>query len=458
MVIVTPGFGGHQHGLALAARPDSVFGNAFRIVVGRLHRRAAWPRAWLALMVLGLLSGCSPVRTVEAARLLADIGRLQDGSSAARTPIAYPGTSAPRVADIYRPETTRAALVLVPGAAERARRDPRLVGFAEALRRRGFLVLVPALAGADPLQVSAADAEAIADAVRHLTGSAGFDQVGLAALSYAVGPTILAALEPDVAPGVGFIVAIGGYHDIVAAIAFVTTGAFREEPGAPWRRQAVNARAKWLFLRANAARIDEPEDARLLGEIAQRRLARPDADTGALAARLGPQGRAVHRLLVNQDPERVPALVAALPQRLRGEIAALDLASRDLARLHADLILIHGRNDPLVPYTESVDLARAADGAKAYVYLLNGLDHVDLRGLGPSDIVALLGAAYRVLLERDMMAPGSPGAPVSARPRRRHSRRSRGPRQSARGRRARQRRPRPWRSATPSPSRSRGSP
>lgn len=357
--------------------------------------------AWLALLALALAAGCSPVRTVEAARLLADVARIGDAAPAERTAITYPGAGGPRRADLYRPEFARAALVLVPGAAEQAMRDRRLIGFADALRRRGFLVLVPALAGDDPLQVSAADAGAVADAVRHLTDTSGFDEVGLAALSYAVGPTILAALEPDIRHDVGFILAIGGYRDIVSAVTFITTGAYRETPEAPWRRRPVDARAKWLFLRANAGRVDDPADARLLGEVARRRLADPGADTGALAARLGPEGRAVYRLLVNRDPDRVPELVAALPPRPRGEIMALDLASRDLTRIEADLVLIHGRRDPLVPYTESLDLARAAGAERSNVYLLNGLDHVDLTGLGFSDIAVLLRVAYRVLSERD---------------------------------------------------------
>ena len=395
-------------------------------------------------MALVLASGCSPIRGVEAARLLADVARIETAAPAAHAAIRYPGTGEPRRADLYRPERARAALVLVPGAAEAGMRDPRLIGFADALRHRGFLVLVPELAGEDPLQVSAADAGAIADAVRYLTRRAGFHKVGLAALSYAVGPTILAALEPDIRPRIGFILAVGGYHDVVSAITYLTTGAFRQAPQAPWRRHAVDARAKWLFLRANASRIDDPADARTLDEIARRRLADPLADTATLAARLGPQGRAVYRLLVNRDPGRVPALVGALPPRLRHEITALDLASRDLTRLDADLILIHGRNDPLVPYTESLALAQAAGAGRSHVYLLNGLDHVDLNGLGASDIAELLQAAYRLLSERD--------APVSAPPPRRRSRRSPGPRRSARARTAPRRRPRPWPAATPSPS------
>ena len=107
------------------------------------------------------------------------------------------------------PAAARAALVLAPGAAEAALDDLRLVAFAEAMTRRGFLVLVPALADDDELRVSAADADAVADALRYLTGANAFPTAGLAALSYAVGPAVVATLEHDLRDRVDFIVAIG---------------------------------------------------------------------------------------------------------------------------------------------------------------------------------------------------------------------------------------------------------
>jgi alpha-beta hydrolase superfamily lysophospholipase len=376
----------------------------------------------LAVLALPLLAAaCSPGRTIEAAGLLRDVaGAEAPGVAPAEAPtprvaVTYAARdgATSRRADLYRPSAARGALVLVPGAAEAALDDPRLVAFAGALAGRGFLVLVPALPGEDPLRVSAADTGAVGDALRFLTGEDAFPTAGLAALSYAAGPALAAALEPDLRERVAFVVAIGGYHDITAAITFLTTGAFRDDPEAPWRTAPTDARAKWRFLAANADRVGDRADARTLAAIAEARLARPEADTGHLAARLGPEGRAVHALLVNRDPERVPALIAALPPGLAGEIAALDLARRDLGRLAAPLILIHGRTDPLVPYTESLALARAAGPAGpagASVHLIDGLDHVDLGPAGLGDLATLLRATYRILAARDAAPP--PAGPV----------------------------------------------
>lgn len=72
-------------------------------------------------------------------------------------------------------------------------------------------------------------------------------------------------------------------------------------------------------------------------------------------------------------------LAAMLSERMRADIDLLDLARRDLAPLEARLILVHGRNDNLIPWTESLALAAAAEAGQARVFLIRRLlGHVDL--------------------------------------------------------------------------------
>ncbi|GAA0575203.1 hypothetical protein [Caenispirillum bisanense] len=370
-------------------------------------RAAPWLRRAAALVVLlvalPLAAGCSPVRVVEAASLLLDLsdppapGRDLDG--VARQEIAGPGG---RPADLYRVEAPRAALLVVPGAAEAGRRDVRLVAFAADLARAGFLVMVPQLAGSDPLRVSAADADAVAEAVTVLADTAGVPAVGVVGVSYAVDPALLAALRPEVSERVAFALVIGGYHDITAAVTYMTTGLYRAAGDAAWRSGPVEQSARWLFLRANADRVggDGP-DTSTLAAIAARRLRDPAAPVDDLVSMLGPPGMAVWRLLVNDEPEAVPALLADLPPALRDEVTALDLAGRDLTALRARLVLIHGRDDPMVPFTESQALAARLPPDQARLYVVDGLNHVEVGDLGLGDMATLLRAAYRLLAERD---------------------------------------------------------
>ncbi len=294
--------------------------------------------------------------------------------------------------------------MLVPGAAERGKDDPRLIAFATSLARARFLVLVPDIESLRALTIGPEDVGRIADALRHLGGRDDVpkpDALGLVAISYAVGPAILAALEADLRGRVGFILAIGGYYDMAAVVTFFTTGKYRQGPDAPWRHKAPNAYGKWVFLRANAGRLEDDRDRWLLAAMARRKLADLEAPLDDLAARLGPEGRSVHRLLVNRDPEAVPALIAALPRGLRADMAALDLSRAELATLEAELILLHGRDDAIIPYTESQALAAAAPRDRVTLCLVDNLAHVRLGPGGLLDSYRLLAATYRLLVLRD---------------------------------------------------------
>lgn len=294
--------------------------------------------------------------------------------------------------------------MLVPGAAERGKDDPRLIAFATSLARARFVVLVPDIESLRRLTIGPEDTGRIADALRHLGGRGDIPKpgaLGLVAISYAAGPAILAALAPDLRARVRFVLAVGGYYDMTAAVTFFTTGRFREGPQAPWRHKTPNAYGKWVFLRANAGRLEDARDRWLLDAMARRKLADLDAPLDDLAARLGPEGRSVHALLANRDSEAVPALIADLPATLRSDMAALDLSHAELSRLAAELILLHGRNDGIIPYTESQALAAAVAPNRVTLCLVGNLSHVELGPGGLPDALRLLAATYRLLALRD---------------------------------------------------------
>lgn len=363
----------------------------------------------LATILLVALAACSPARFDEAASVLADIdagtgpSALKAATAAPeRRPVAYDVGGRKRVADAYVPaDGARAGLVVVPGLARAGKDDPRLVAFAETLARAGFEVLVPDLAGLRQLRVEAADSRAIADAVLYLDSRGGDRGVGLIAISFAAGPALAALFEPGVGARVDIVVTVGGYHDLDAVIGYATTGHYRAGAGEPWLRRTPNPLAKWVIVASNAPRLDDPGDRAVLTAIAERKLADPGADVADLAAALGAEGRAVYALVVNADPDRVPTLIAALPERVRSEIAALDLDRRDLGTLSSRFVLVHGRDDPLIAETESVALAAALPRERTDLYLLDSLDHVDPKPLGLGDKLRLIDAIYTVLSIRD---------------------------------------------------------
>ena len=382
---------------------------------GKLRPPRLLLRALLPAVLL--ITACEPGRTLEAIRVLRDAEAGDRPSSLkevtpspVRQAIAFTVDSVAYAADLYRPgEPSRAGIVLVPGLTPQGRDDARLIAFATTLARARFEVIVPDLSRMRSLQVTAQDAVPIAGAIRWIDARGSGRPVGVAAVSFAVGPAVIALFEPTAQGHADFVLAIGGYYDLTALITYVTTGFYREHAGAPWRYRVPNRYGKWIFLRSNAGRIDDQDDRATLLDIASRKLDDPDADVTEPVARLGSQGRSVYALITNGDPERVPALLAALPPEIRMQAALLDLRQRDLTTLALDFVLIHDRNDRIIPAAQSAALAAALPPGRAHLYVVDGLDHAQVDSLGIADALALVDAVYTLLQFRD----ARPKAPES---------------------------------------------
>jgi hypothetical protein len=85
---------------------------------------------------------------------------------------------------------------------------------------------------------------------------------------------------------------------------------------------------------------------------------------------------------------------------MRRDIAALDLANKDLSGIRAHAIVVHGRDDDIIPYTESVALAHALPPERTHLYVVGGLFHVNLRHVRLLDTWRLGRAIQELLAER----------------------------------------------------------
>lgn len=364
-------------------------------------KRAA---ATLCLAIAALFAFGHPIRWTTAALMMSDIAAAGETSFFKRltaAPTEATSTLRDVEVDLYTPANgARASLVLVPGAAVLGRDEPRLRNLARALARAGFLVIVPELPGPRRFSLSRADAEILAEVLRGANANRPWLPSGLAAVSYGVGPAIIAALEPDLVDKVDFIIGIGGYHNTDSAIQFMVTGTFRRANDPLLHRVAPNTYSRWVFLHANAGRLDDERDRDLLRTLADRRLADSAASSADIRPLLSPQGLAVLDLLEASDPARVPALIAALPEAVRRDIDSLNLALHDLKPLAARLILVHGRDDPIIPYSESEALAAAARPGAARLFLVERIGHVGFTAVTLGNAWTVWRAVDAVLAER----------------------------------------------------------
>lgn len=358
-----------------------------------------------ALLNRALSGVCAPPRLLQSVRLLRTI---QAGAGGAVRPAAltYRAGGALRSGDLYRSHAPRAGLVLVPGATPLGKDEPRVTAFAQALARARFEVLVPALPQLRRLQVSADDAEIVVDAVsalsQHRTAQ-GSATVGVVAICYATGPAMIALLDERIRGAAHFMLAVGGYWDIEAVITFITTGCYRHPASEGLRYRKADEYGKWVFASSIAAALEDERDRRLLGSMARLRLADGRADITHIVSALGVAGRRIYELLENNDPDRVGGLLAALPRPVGDQIARLDLKGYDFSALPVRFILVHGNDDPVIPETESVSLARALGTDD--LFILDSMQHVDPEPAGLGDTLKLLAAIQVLLQERDRRRP-----------------------------------------------------
>jgi fermentation-respiration switch protein FrsA (DUF1100 family) len=263
--------------------------------------------------------------------------------------------------DLYVADSLRRppALVLVHGLAPAGKDDPRLRDASRLLARAGWAVAVPTVEGLTALRLRPEDAGAVRVTVEALR-AAGYPRVALLGISLGAGPALLAAAEPP-APRLSAVLALGGYASAVELLRYTLTGAYAFG-GQAGRRSEVLEPAIAQFARANHELMDE----------------------------------AGRRLVANRDPALVDERVRALPAPTRELLDSLS-PGRAMTELRAPLFLIHGREDPAVPFTESLRLAAAARaaGRPVRVAIVGTVGHVEAGlGTGLADLFRLWAVFY----------------------------------------------------------------
>jgi hypothetical protein len=352
--------------------------------------RNAWRRIRILVLIailLGALFLLKPVwQGYEAVLLLADVvgqplpAWLDLRPQATRRLVTYERGTRTYSADFYLSNAgAQAGIVFVAGAAEHGKDDPRVTAFSTSLARSRFAVLVPDVVALRELRLLPETEQDIADALDWLFAQpelAHSGRVGVLTTSVALGPAVLALLRPELSSRVNFVVAIGGYHDLPRTLGYLTTGRY-EAHGVTLQRPPKEY-GKWVYALSNAVRLDDPRERAAFETLARRKFVDPQADVGAELERLGPVGNQVYQFIVNTDPARSGALLEQLPKQLRDDVERLNLAAHDLRAVRAQFILVHGAGDDMIPYGESISLAKALPAGQAELFVLSDLEHVDL--------------------------------------------------------------------------------
>lgn len=336
----------------------------------RFFRRPA--SILISLVLAGALAGCGrgePRDSLLSLLLSIDLIRGEQAASLLARVTPAPILDRRRIhaagkildTDFYWPRTQgrRPGLLLIHGMIDTGKDDPRVVWLATLLARAGFVVMVPDFPGMQNFQVGPQEVAEIIGAFQYL-GTLGrqveVDHRGMFSFSYGVGPTLIAAADPRIRKKVEFVVSFGGYYNLADVVAYLISGAYPGAKAAVQRKPP--AAAKWLFVLHNLSLLGSPADRAILEKIARLKIRNERAPVAGLAAQLGGEGKLVYRLLTRKDPQSVLRLLSRMPPRLKGYLDEFS-PKRVVSRVGATLIIAHGKSDSMIPYEESVKLARA---------------------------------------------------------------------------------------------------
>jgi pimeloyl-ACP methyl ester carboxylesterase len=343
-------------------------------------RRAVRRLCYLALVIAGL-GLLPPVQArAKALAVLAEAIGLQVprpfAPPVARVEIALDGVAG----DFYYPGERAPAIVLIPGAVEEGKDDPRVVRSARAIARAERAVFVVDLELAKRRFVES-DIDRIVRAARALSEhplTSG--PVTILGFSFGGSFGLVAAADPRLDGRLAQVAVFGAYFDMVGMIQAVTTGvSLVEGRRISWEPHPL------------ASQILEDVALRLVPPTGQAELASA-LDGSIKPDELTPPLRALYDLLNNQDPERTYELAARLPGPALETLAGFSPSSV-AADITSPVIAMHSIDDPAVPYGEALRLVGALPGTSLATVSL--FRHVDFEPDSAGDWSRAAGDLWR---------------------------------------------------------------
>jgi pimeloyl-ACP methyl ester carboxylesterase len=262
--------------------------------------------------------------------------------------------------------------------------DPRMDRFCRVLAAAGFVVLAPLVTDFLELRVTprvAREVFAACQAAVTLSARRGLPRPALFSISFGSFPAIEVAASDRFRDALGALVLFGGFCHFHSAIRFAITGrAFDDVHPISVPHDPLNAPAVFVNLVDHLDIAGEREPLRRAWlEMARRTWGRDDLRP---ADRRMPIAQALaHELPAAQrDLFMVgcglaaggPALVEAGLARARGALAFTD-PTPHLARIGAPVVIAHGRDDDVVPYSEAHKLAQRLPSGHRHRVLITGM-------------------------------------------------------------------------------------
>jgi dienelactone hydrolase len=363
-----------------------------RRVVVKQHRALAIGFACLAILFTAAtlrrdLHGFSLV--YRAADRQGQLRRIADLDTVPITErlMQMPGGRQSFRARIYAPvERSRQTVLLVSGLHPGGIDEPRLVDLAQKLAHASVTVVTPDIPELSRFEITPALTDRIEDAAVWLASSplAASRRIGLMGVSFSGGLSVVAAGRPSLRDRLLYVLSFGGHNDLLNVLGYFCQSLEHTASGQPRPHDYGVAIVLLSVARelVPAAQVTPLTDAvrrflwaSYLTRIDQEAAAREFAAVRALETTMGQPASTLLHYVNERDVEHLGPLLVPYLDAYAGA-AALSPAQSPLPS--APVFLLHGREDNVIPSSESKSLARRLQGRAPVRLLLTDLiSHAD---------------------------------------------------------------------------------
>jgi dipeptidyl aminopeptidase/acylaminoacyl peptidase len=271
--------------------------------------------------------------------------------------LRYPTSHGDVEGDLYRPSTPgpHPGMVVCLGVVPFGVDHPQVPRLGEALARAGFAALLFWSPAMRDFRLDVADIEDIASACEALLSRSDIDSSRSGLLGTCVGGAfaLMAAASPRIRDRVSFVAAYAAYSSMWTLVRDIASASMcRDGLRRPW---PVDPLTRKVFVHTVTA-VLQPEEAQLLREGYAERYATPDVCSKS------DTGRALLPLLASPSADEANQALCRLPVTLQDRLSVLSPLEH-VGEVRAPLIvLLHDRDDLVMPVGESRRLRDALSG------------------------------------------------------------------------------------------------
>lgn len=284
-------------------------------------------------------------------------------------------------ARIYTPRgvSDPPGLVLAHGVHHLGIDEPRLERFARAIASAGVVVYTPEISELADYRVDAGSTVTIGRAAQTLAARLHRSSVGVMGLSFAGGLSMLTASDARYASAISFVVSVGGHDDLARVSRFFATDEIPEQDGTELKMHAHDYGALVLVY-SEPDQMFSAADVPVAKEAIKLWLWEDQDGARKAAMKLSPDGKKTMDLLFDHREDVVRPDLLRLVDHTEPEMKRVSPHGQ-LAGLRANVYLLHGAGDSVIPPSETRWLARdAPEGTVKAVLVSRAIEHVELHG------------------------------------------------------------------------------